>query len=175
MTGSHSHVLPLLRHARGRATDQYQSFTSSAARAADDRVAAEPGVAGQESPGPRGSDQLSPPDSAILAQADQPGQLSVTTSISAGIATIILTGELDLAITPALSGHLARVLDKKPRQLIFDMAGVGFLDCATARLIVSTGGFLPDGQQPVIRCPSYAARRILSLTGLDDYCKIEAQ
>jgi anti-anti-sigma factor len=105
----------------------------------------------------------------------QPGQLSVTTSISAGIATIVLTGELDLAITPALSGHLARVLDKEPRQLIFDMAGVGFLDCAAARLIVSTGGFLPDGQQPVIRCPSYAARRILSLTGLDNYCKIEAQ
>ena len=175
MTGSHSHVLPLLRHARGQATDQYQPFTSPGARAADDRIAGEPGAAGQGSPGPRGSDQLSPPDSEVLAQADQPGQLSVTTSMSAGIATVILTGELDLAITPALSGHLARVLDNKPRQLIFDMAGVGFLDCAAARLIVSTGGFLRDGQQPVIRCPSYAARRILSLTGLDDYCKIEAQ
>ena len=53
------------------------------------------------------------------------------------------------------------------------MTRVGFIDCAAARLIASTGQFLPHNQRPVIRFPSPLVRRVLELTGLDDYCEIE--
>jgi anti-anti-sigma regulatory factor len=53
------------------------------------------------------------------------------------------------------------------------MAGVGFIDCAAARLIAGAGRFLPRGQRPVIRRPGPLVRRILELTGLDAYCEIE--
>ena len=132
------------------------------------------GGPGWITPEARGSDQLIPLDIEVPARPGQPGQPAVKANISGGTATIVLSGELDLAITPSLSEHLARVVEGKPRQLVFDMSSVVFLDCAAARLIVSTGRSLPGGQQPVIRGPSHAVRRILALTGLDGYCKVEA-
>jgi anti-anti-sigma factor len=161
MIGPYSAVLPLLRPDLRRPSDRIRLFISLAAEAADDR-AGELELVRQDRP-------------EAPALAGQPGQLAVEPSIGAGAMTIVLSGELDLTIAPVLTWHLARAMEKKPRRLVFDMARVDFLDCAIARLIVSMDGFLPEGQQPVIRCPSYAVRRILELTGFDDYCTVEAE
>jgi len=90
-----------------------------------------------------------------------------------GVATVVVSGDLDLVTEPALSQQLARILDGRPQQLVFDMHQVGFIDCAAARLIVGTGRSLPAGRPPVIRCPTTAVRRILKLTGLDAHCEVE--
>jgi anti-anti-sigma factor len=92
---------------------------------------------------------------------------------AAGTTTVVISGELDLTVMPPLAKQLARVLAGNPQQLVFDMARVGFIDCASARLIAGTGRSLPDGRRPVIRNPSPAARRILELTGLDARCQFE--
>ncbi len=83
-----------------------------------------------------------------------------------GTVTIIMTGELDLAGTPALAARLSPILDGQPRRLVFDMTGVGFIDVAAARLIAGTAQSLPPGGRPVIRFPSPLVRRVLELTGL---------
>ena len=90
-----------------------------------------------------------------------------------GATTIFVRGELDLVTTPFLAEQLTLVSRDKPGRLVFDLAGTGFMDCGSARLIAGTGEWLPEGRRPVIRRPGPAVRRILELTGLDAYCEIE--
>lgn len=88
-------------------------------------------------------------------------------------ATMVIAGELDLTTRPVLAEHLSAVLRTGPRRLILDLAGTAFVDCGSARMIVSAGQFLPEGRRPIIRHPSRAVRRVLELTGLDAGCEIE--
>lgn len=101
------------------------------------------------------------------------GPLRIDIDLTAGTLTLVISGELDPVSTPSLDALLAQIGDGAPQRLVFDLAGVGFIDCATARLITGTGRFLPPGQRPVIRRPAPAVRRILDLTGLDADCEIE--
>ena len=88
-------------------------------------------------------------------------------------ATVVITGELDLTTRPVLADRLSPVLLIRPRRLVMDMAGTGFIDCGSARLILSAGRFLPEGGRLIIRRPSPVVRRVLELTGLDAGCDIE--
>ena len=97
----------------------------------------------------------------------------IEAAVTAETALIVIRGELDPATTPLLARRLAQILADGPKRLVFDMAGVGFIDCAAARLIVGTGRCLPPGRRPVIRRPSPAVRRILELTGLAAHCEVD--
>jgi anti-sigma B factor antagonist len=99
--------------------------------------------------------------------------LAVETAITAGTAMVVIRGELDLTTTPLLCRHLARIRDARPRRLVLEMSGVDFIDCAAARLLASTGRFLPEGRRPVIRHPSPVLRRLLELTGLAAHCEVD--
>lgn len=96
--------------------------------------------------------------------------LTIETSLTAGTATVVVRGDLDIATTPVLVQHLARILEQRPQRLVFDLSQAGFLDVAAARLIAGTARSLPEGHRPVIRGAGPAARRILTLTGLDACC-----
>jgi anti-sigma B factor antagonist len=99
--------------------------------------------------------------------------LAIEVVVNEGTATVVISGELDLATTPILTRHLAQILDDRPQRLVFDMAGVDFLDCAAIQLITSTGRFLPNNRRPVIRRPSPVVRRMLALTGLAAHCEVD--
>jgi anti-anti-sigma factor len=90
-------------------------------------------------------------------------------TVSAETATVAIRGELDLATMPQLSQRLAQVLADGPQRLVLDLAGVTFIDCASARLITSAGRHLPAGARPGIRLPSMVVRRVLALTDLADH------
>lgn len=88
--------------------------------------------------------------------------------------TVAIRGELDLATTPALSVCLERAMARHhPQSLIFDMAGVAFMDCAAAHVLIGVSRMLPGSPPPVLRHPVFAVRRVLSVTGLDVQCIIE--
>jgi anti-anti-sigma factor len=93
--------------------------------------------------------------------------------ISQDMTTVVITGELDLTTRPALAERLSLIIRTRPRRLVLDMAGTCFMDCGSARLIVSAAQLLPEGRRPIIRHPSRAVRRVLELTGLDAECEIE--
>jgi anti-anti-sigma factor len=97
----------------------------------------------------------------------------VEAAIETGLTTVVVAGDLDAATMPDLSARLAQVIAGRPRRLIFDLAQVGFIDCAATRLIISSGALLPDGGRPVLRRPSPAVRRILDLTDLGADCEVE--
>lgn len=99
--------------------------------------------------------------------------LVIKTVTAAQAATVVIGGELDLATMPLLSRQLAQTLDDRPQRLIFDMAGVDFIDCASLRLIASTSRYLPAGRRPVIWRPSPVVRRMLELTGLAAHCEVD--
>jgi anti-sigma B factor antagonist len=98
--------------------------------------------------------------------------LTIETRLTAGTATVVIRGELDIATTPLLAERLAEVLDRGPQRLVFDMTQVTFVDCAAIRLVVGAGQALPRGRRSVIR-PSAAVLRILDITGMDIYCELE--
>jgi anti-sigma B factor antagonist len=97
----------------------------------------------------------------------------VETAIAPDLTTVVVAGDLDAATMSVLSARLAQVIAGRPRRLVFDLAQVGFIDCAATRLIISSGVLLPDGGRPVLRRPSPAVRRILDLTNLGDGCEVE--
>ena len=72
--------------------------------------------------------------------------------------TVTMTGE---TATVVLRGEL-------------DAAQLTFIDCASARLIAGTDGWLPPGVKPVITHPAPAVRRVLQASGLDARCELEA-
>jgi anti-anti-sigma factor len=94
-------------------------------------------------------------------------------TVTGGTVTVVLRGEFDLSSAELLSGRLERIRETGPRRLIFEMTQVGFMDCASARLIADTGRWLPVGVKPVIRHPSPVVRRMLDVSGLGTLCELE--
>lgn len=95
-------------------------------------------------------------------------------AVGDGAVTVTLHGELDVATAPGVSAHLEQALEYHPRQLVFDLAGVEFMDCAALRMLMETARALPGSPPLVLRHLSFAVRRLLSLTGYDAWCVTEA-
>ena len=92
--------------------------------------------------------------------------LAIEVTASAGMATVVIRGELDPVTMPLLARRLAQVLADGPQRLALDLAGVTFIDCASARLIAGAGRHLPADARPAIHFASPVVRRVLTLTGL---------
>jgi anti-sigma B factor antagonist len=86
--------------------------------------------------------------------------------------TVTIRGEFDASTAQGLSEFLEPVLRKGPRNLVLDLAEVGFMDCAAARAIVRTCNARPDRPCLILRRPRPIVRRLLSLTGLDAQCTV---
>lgn len=96
----------------------------------------------------------------------------LTATMSQGTMLVILRGDLDLATAPALASGCEQVLRRRPRRMVIDLADVGYLDCASARLIAGLGRALPAGKLPLLRRPSPAVVRMLQITGQDASCEV---
>jgi anti-sigma B factor antagonist len=112
-----------------------------------------------------------PPGAGPAAVRVPAPRMVIEVTASAGTVTVVISGELDAVTTPLLARRLAPILAHGPQRLVFDLTGVGYIDCAATRLIVGTGGFLPTGRRPVILRPSPAVRKMLELTGLAAYVR----
>ena len=107
----------------------------------------------------------------MTSAATEQGQVAVEGTTQDGVLTVTIRGELDLTTTPVLCGYLAQALRERPRLVVFDLAGVGFMDCAAATAI-RTCHAMPGGPPLVLCHPRPVVRRLLSLTGLDARCAV---
>ena len=98
--------------------------------------------------------------------------LAIGVTVFTGTATVVLRGELGPGTMPVLARRLAQVLAEGPQRLVFDMAGIDFIDCACARLLTGTRRHLPGGARPAMLSASPAVRQVLTLTGLAGYLDI---
>jgi anti-sigma B factor antagonist len=90
-----------------------------------------------------------------------------------GVAVVRLLGDLDASVAFVLAEELAGLEDKKPDRLVFDMAAVGYLDCAAAGVLFGAArSMLPEGNKPVICSAGPLVRKLLELTGLDTQCEL---
>jgi anti-anti-sigma factor len=93
--------------------------------------------------------------------------------LAEGTAVVRLVGELDASVAVALAGQLTDLRDKAPDRLVFDMAAVGFLDCAAARVLFGAArSILPGGARLVICSAGPQVRTLLELVGLDTQCEL---
>jgi anti-anti-sigma factor len=112
------------------------------------------------------------------ARPDRPARrpdtlVVIEVEVSQDTTTVVITGELDLTTRWVLTERLSLILHTSPRRLVLDMAGTGFMDCGSARLIASAARFLPEDSRLIIRRPGRAVRRVLELTRLDADLEIE--
>src|SRR5436190_15906048 len=93
--------------------------------------------------------------------------LTVNSVRDGPVSTLILCGDLDL---PAAGGFLeqaALAVDDRTERLVFDLAGVTFLDCTGIRALSIAARLAPSGCPVIICSLSPAARWIVELLGLD--------
>ena len=83
------------------------------------------------------------------------------------VSTLILCGDLDLAETGGFLDQAALAVDDRTERLVFDLAGVTFLDCTGIRALSIAARLAPGGCPAIIRSLSPMARRIAELLGLD--------
>jgi anti-anti-sigma factor len=99
-------------------------------------------------------------------------QVAVSGASRDSTLTVTIRGELDASTAQALSESLEQVLREGPRNLVLDLAEVGFMDCAAARAMARACNARPDRPCLILRRPRPIVRRLLSLTGLDAQCTV---
>ena len=93
--------------------------------------------------------------------------LTVDSVRDGSVSTLILCGDLDLAETGGFLDQAALAVDDRTERLVFDLAGVTFLDCTGIRALSIAARLAPSGCPVIIRSLSPIARRIVELLGLD--------
>ena len=89
-------------------------------------------------------------------------------------ATLVVTGELDVASGPALEHAVARVLDGQGEDFRLNLSALTFVDSTGARSLVRVHHRLESiGRRLVLVSPTPPVRRVLELLGLDELITIE--
>lgn len=84
------------------------------------------------------------------------------------VATVTVTGELDITTAPGLMERLLQVAEARSERLVLDLGGLTFVDVAGARVLHETYQLLQAGCPVILRAPRPSARKIFELTGLLD-------
>ena len=82
------------------------------------------------------------------------------------VATVTVTGELDLTTATGLTRRLLAVAAEHPQRLVLDLSGLVFVDVAGARALDDVHTLLQTECPVILRQPRPSARKIFRLTGL---------
>jgi anti-anti-sigma factor len=82
------------------------------------------------------------------------------------IATVTVTGELDITTAPSLMERLLKVARTLPERLILDLSGLAFVDVAGARALDDTHTLLQTECPVILREPRPSARKVFGFTGI---------
>jgi anti-anti-sigma factor len=93
--------------------------------------------------------------------------LTIKTVRDGPLCTLILRGDLDLLETGGFLEQAALAVDDRTERLVFDLAGVTFLDCTGIRALSIAARLAPSGCTVIICSLSPMARRIVELLALD--------
>jgi stage II sporulation protein AA (anti-sigma F factor antagonist) len=95
------------------------------------------------------------------------------TTVEGDKATVMLAGELDLALAPSLRNHLNQVHSNGVRHFTLDAAGVSFIDSVGLSVLLALYRRCreEDGTVSLVR-PSPSIRRTLEISGLLDVLNV---
>ena len=95
---------------------------------------------------------------------DSPVQIGV--SWDGVVATVTITGELDITTATPLTRRLLAVAAEHPERLVLDLSELVFVDAAGARALDDVHTLLQTECPVILRQPRPSARKIFGLTGL---------
>jgi len=84
------------------------------------------------------------------------------------IATVTVSGELDLTSAPRLTECLLKVGETHPERLVLDLSGLVFVDVAGARALDASYQALEAVCPVILRRPQPSARKVFRRSGLMD-------
>ncbi|MGW4500531.1 STAS domain-containing protein [Micromonospora sp. NPDC004336] len=85
-----------------------------------------------------------------------------------GCTVLEVRGELDMATSPQLRDGLQRLVDAGDRQVVVDLAGVGFIDSSGLGVLVMMFKTLRDvGGRLCLAAVQPAVRNVLAVTSVD--------
>jgi anti-sigma B factor antagonist len=99
------------------------------------------------------------------AERDPASALQVDVSRDGVVATVTVTGELDITTAPSLTRRVLEVGAAHPDRLVLDLGGLVFVDAAGARALDEAHTLLRAGCPVILRAPRPSARKFLGLTG----------
>ena len=99
-------------------------------------------------------------------ERDPASALQVAVSRDGVVATVTVTGELDITTAPSLTRRLLEVGAAHPDKLVLDLSGLVFVDVAGARALDEAHTLLQAECPVILRTPRPSARKLLGLTGL---------
>jgi anti-sigma B factor antagonist len=88
-----------------------------------------------------------------------------------GAQVVFLSGELDSSNAASLQERVASIPSQPPRQLVFDLTGLRFMDSAGIAVLLNAAA---KASRVSLRNPSPIIRRVLDATGLDSVFSIES-
>ena len=83
-----------------------------------------------------------------------------------------LTGELDLYTAPALREALRGAVERSPKRLVVDLAGVTFIDSTALGALVEARSRLARDDAFALAAPGLEVRRALEVSGLDRHFSV---
>jgi len=82
------------------------------------------------------------------------------------VATVTVTGELDITTATPLTQCLLAVAAVHPERLVLDLSGLVFVDVAGARTLDAAHALLQTVCPVIVRRPRPTARKVFGITGL---------
>jgi anti-sigma B factor antagonist len=90
-------------------------------------------------------------------------------AVGPGEHRIAVTGDLDLATSPALERWAARAIDDGATKLVIDLAETTFIDSTAIRVILAIRERIREaGGEIVIECERENVLNVFRITGLDE-------
>jgi len=106
------------------------------------------------------------PSGVRTMERGQNSPLQIDVSWDGVVATVTVTGELDITTATGLTRHLLAVAFEHPERLVWDLSGLSFVDVAGARALDAVYPLLEAECPVIVRQPRPSARKIFGLTGL---------
>ena len=95
--------------------------------------------------------------------------------LPAGAVMVRLTGELDLASAAALQAYLRGAIHLS-NELVLDMRGVEFLDCASLGVLVwARNQVIPAGGSLVLVAPTGSVSRLIEVAGMNETFRVRGE
>ena len=91
------------------------------------------------------------------------------TTDDAGNPVVRLSGEIDLSNAQAVRSAIEPIVGRAPALVVFDLAGLDFLDSSGLAVLLATAERVPV----VLRQPKPIIQRLVESTGLTEILKIE--
>jgi anti-sigma B factor antagonist len=89
-------------------------------------------------------------------------------------ATLSVRGELDASTAPDLADLCRTVHADGAREVVIDLTDTSFLDSSGLRALIEAHRIFTDGGKLQLAHASEPVRRLLEITGLDDYFTLDA-